>query len=41
MPPTNPQSSLHQLEKEPNVTLLPEELFNELETLSASTIRST
>jgi hypothetical protein len=31
MPPTNPQSSLHQLEKEPNVTLLPESLFNELE----------
>jgi len=32
MPPTNPQSSLHELEKEPNFTLLPEHLFDELET---------
>ena len=32
LPPTNPQSSLHQLEREPNVVLLPEDLFNELET---------
>jgi hypothetical protein len=32
MPPVNPQSSLHELEKEPNVTLLPEHLFDELET---------
>ena len=32
MPPTNPQSSLHQLEKEPNITLLTEHLFDELET---------
>jgi hypothetical protein len=32
LPPFNPQSSVHLLEKEPNVTLLPESLFTELET---------
>jgi hypothetical protein len=30
--PTNPQSSVHELDKEPNIALLPEGLFNELET---------
>jgi hypothetical protein len=30
--PVNPQSSVHELDKEPNITLLPEDLFNELET---------
>ncbi len=30
--PVNPQSSVHELDKEPGVTLLPEDFFNELET---------
>jgi hypothetical protein len=30
--PVNPKSSLHALQQEPNVTLLPEHLFDELET---------
>ena len=30
--PVNPQSSVHELDREPNITLLPEDLFNELET---------
>jgi hypothetical protein len=31
LPPSNPHSSVHELEKQPNVTLLPEHLFDELE----------